>query len=90
MYNSKDIQFVGKHDFDKESAITDAGWNKTFSVGVFQWEMKNNGMKMKKGKAKVRVSGPVEKKDEVFASAEMVVNLLDSGRWGGKKSVTVK
>ena len=51
MYNFKDIQFAGKHDYDKENAITESGWNKTFSVGIFKWELKSNGKSMKKGKA---------------------------------------
>ena len=36
MYNVKDVQFVGKHDYDKEKCLTDAGWNKTFSIGIFK------------------------------------------------------
>ena len=90
MYNFKDIQFAGKHDYDKENAITESGWNKTFSVGIFKWELKSNGKSMKKGKAIVRVSGLVENKDKVFAEAERIVKLLDAGQWDGRKTVTVK
>lgn len=89
MYNTKDIQFVGKHDYDKENATTESGWNKTFSVGIFKWELKSNGKSMKKGKAIVRVSGLVENKEKVFAEAERIVNLLDAGKWDGRKSVSV-
>jgi hypothetical protein len=89
MYNIKDVQFVGKHDYDKEGAII-AGWNKTFSVGVFKWELKNNGKSMKKGKIIVRVSGLVSNKEKVFDFAENVVKDLDSNLWDGRKSVVVK
>ena len=90
MYNIKDIQFVGKHDYDKENAITESGWNKTFSVGIFKWELKSNGKSMKKGKAIVRVSGLVENKEKVFEFAESVVKDLDANMWDGRKSVVVK
>ena len=90
MYNFKDIQFVGKYDYDKESAITESGWNKTFSVGIFKWELKSNGKSMKKGKAIVRVSGLVENKEKVFEFAENVVKDLDANMWDGRKSVFVK
>ena len=90
MYNPKDIQFVGKHDYDKESALTESGWNKTFSVGIFKWEIKNNGKSMKKGKIIIRISGLVENKEKVFEMAESVVKKLDEGNWDGRKSVVVK
>ena len=89
MYNTKDIQFVGKHDYDKESALF-GGWNKTFSVSVFKWELKSNGKEMKKGKCIVRVSGNVENKENVFQFAENVVKDLDTDLWDGRKSVFVK
>lgn len=88
MYNFKDIQFVGKHDYDKESAILCR--NKTFSVGIFKWELKNDGKTMKKGKAIVRVSGDVSNKEKVFEFAENVVKDLDANIWDGRKTVTVK
>lgn len=90
MYSTKDIQFVGKHDYDKDNSLSEAGWNKNFSVGVFKWELKSNGKEMKKGKTIVRVQGSVEKSEEVFKKAESVVAELDNGIWSGKKSVTVK
>lgn len=89
MYNPKDTQFVGKYDYDKEAAIL-SGWNKTFSVGIFKWELKNNGKSMKKGKAEVRVSGLVVNKEKVFEFAENIVKDLDAGMWDGRKTVTVK
>jgi hypothetical protein len=90
MYNIKDIQFVGKHDYDKENAMTESGWNKTFSVGVFKWELKGNGKSMKKGKAIVRISGLVENSIKVFEFCENVVKDLDDNMWDGRKNVIVK
>jgi len=90
MYNAKDIKFTGKHDYDKENSLSEAGWNKTFSVGIFKWELKSNGKSMKKGKIVVRVSGLVEHKERVFDYAEKVVKDLDSDSWDGRKTVSVK
>lgn len=90
MYNNKDVQFVGKHDYDREKAITEGGWNKTFSVGIFRWELKKKGKSMKKGKAIVRISGLVDNKEKVFEFAQNVVKDLDANLWDGRKSVVVK
>lgn len=90
MYNTKDIQFVGKHDFDKESADKFASWNvKTFSVGIFQWQLKSNKKEMKRGKCLVRVEGKPSDAQEVFNQAEKIVALLDGNKWVGKKKVTI-
>ena len=89
MYNPKDIQFVGKHDYDRENNLSSMGWDKTFSVGVFKWELKNNGKEMKKSKAIVRVSGLCSNANEVFKMAECVVAALDNGDWDGRKTVKV-
>jgi hypothetical protein len=89
MYNSKDVQFVGKHDYDNEIEIL-KGWNKTFSIGIFKWELKSDGKSMKKGKIAVRVSGFVSNKDKVFEKAEAITVLLDLGQWDGRKTVLVK
>ena len=91
MYNTKDIQFVGKHDYDKESAERFASWGgKSFSVNIFQWGLKSNGKEMKPLKCVVRVNGNSKDKEKVFAEAEKIVNLLDAGKWDGRKSVSVK
>lgn len=91
MHKSTEIKFVGKHDFDKENAENFASWNgKSFSVNIFKWELKSNGKEMKKGKGVVRVSGSPSIKDKVFAEAEKIVNMLDAGKWDGRKSVSVK
>jgi len=88
MYNPKHIQFVGSHDFDED--IIDTAWNKTFSVGIFQWQMASSCKFMKKGKAKVRVSGLVTDKERVFQVAHGIVAKLDAGNYDGPKTVTVK
>jgi hypothetical protein len=91
MYNTKDIKIVGKHDYDKESAERFASWGgKSFSVNVFQWGLKSNGKEMKPLKGVVRVSGRPINKEKVFAEVERIVNLLDAGKWDGRKSVVVK
>ena len=91
MYNFKDIQFAGKHDYDKKAAESCASWARlTFSVNIFKWELKSNGKAMKMGKCIVRVSGSIGAFDKVFAEAERIVKLLDAGQWDGRKTVTVK
>lgn len=89
MYSIKDVQFVGKYDYDKSKALTELGWNKTFSVGIFAWELKGNGKSMKKGKSIVRISGLVENKEKVFNFCEQVVQSLDANDWDGRKNVFI-
>lgn len=90
MYNPNDIQFVGKHDYDRDAALTGPGLNKTFSVGIFKWELKSSGKQMKKGKCVVRVAGEVAKAEDVFKMAENIVSHLDSDLWDGRKTVKLK
>lgn len=90
MYNSKDIQFVGKHDYDRESAEKFASWNvQSFSVNIFKWGLKSNGKEMKPLKCVVRVYGKPSEKEKVFNFCEKVVEDLDNGIWDGRKSVYV-
>ena len=92
MYNPKDIQFVGKHDYDKSSAESYASHKNfsSFSVNIFQWELQNNGKRMKKGKGKVRVSGSTDNSENVFKVVENIISDLDAGVYGGFKTVKVK
>ena len=91
MYNVKDIQFVGRHDYDKESAKKFASWNgESFSIGIFRWELKSNGKEMKRSKCIVRVVGSPSRFDKVIEKAEYVTCLLDSGTWDGRKNIVVK
>lgn len=90
MYNPKDIQFVGKHDYNREEAEKYAAWGgKSFSVNIFPWLLKSDGKSMKPGKGVVRVSGKPSDKEKVFEFCENVVKDLDTGIWDGRKSVTV-
>jgi hypothetical protein len=92
MYNPKDIQFVGKHDFDREVAERYASISHfdTFSINIFKWGLKSNGKEMKPLKCAVRLRGKCSDKERMFAEAERIVAALDMGRWSGKKSVTLK
>ena len=91
MYNPKDIQFAGKHDYDKESAEKFASWGgKSFSVGIFKWELKSNKKELKRGKVVVRVHGSCGAINNVFKECEMVLKDLDENQWDGRKNVFVK
>lgn len=91
MYNPKDIQFVGKYDYDKEKALKFASYDvETFSINIFQWELKSNKKSMKAGKGVVRVIGEPRKKEQAFKMAEDIVVALDNGHWNGPKTVKIK
>lgn len=91
MYNPKDIQFVGKHDYDKDSAGIFASWGgRTFSINIFKWELKSSGKEMKRGTCVVRVKSKTLIKEKAFAEAERIVGLLDDGKWDGRKTINVK
>lgn len=91
MYNSNDLQFAGKHDFDKIKAESMAGWARySFTINIFQWVLASNGKYLKRSKGLVRVKGRVENKENAFVTAELIVNKLDAGEWDGRKTVTVK
>ena len=92
MYNAKDIQFVGKHDYDKESAEKMASIRSinSFSVGIFQWVLKNNGKEMKPSKAVVRVYGGTFNKEKVFECCNKIVKDLDANICDGRKTVSIK
>ena len=91
MHNKKDIQFVGKHDYDKERAEKFASWEGgSFSVNIFQWELKNSGKEMKKSKCVVRVSGRNVDKEKVFELCDKIVKDLDNNMWDGRKTVSIR
>lgn len=91
MYNTKDIQFAGKHDFDQITAelFALASW-KSFSVGIFRWVLTTDGKSMKRSKCIVRVSGPPALKEKVFKKCTLIVKLLDDKIYDGRKNVTVR
>ena len=85
---------VGEHDFVMPAECSSA-WGvatkyfKTFSVGVFAWVPAKTGIK--RGAAKVRVSGPVshDGRKLVYDKALEVANALDAGTYTGPKLVRV-
>lgn len=88
-YNPKDIHFVGRYDYDKPSPPGKKAWHKTFSVGIFQWELRANGKEMKKGKTKVRIGGKNEKYQLVLEKVDQVIKALDTNTWDGRKNLVV-
>ena len=91
MYNIRDTQFKGKHDYDEQKArrFASLSGRLTFSIGIFQWELKANGKTMKKGKTVVRVKGSTSEQTKVFTKAEEILLQLDDGTYTGKKSITI-
>lgn len=90
MYNPKDIQFVGKYDYDKQAAEKMADKCQSFSVGVFRWVMKSNGKEMKRDSVLIRIKGKSENRKQVFDRAEKVINALEAGNFVGSKIIEVK
>jgi len=87
---------VGEHDFvmpklDSQEWATTLRYFRTFSVGVFLWIPTRAKGGIKRGKAKVRVSGPVsyEGLKLVYDKALEVANALDAGTYAGPKMVRV-
>jgi hypothetical protein len=92
MYNPKDTQFVGKHDFDADSVrrqARDTGWE-SFSFGVFKWGLKSNGKQMKPTAAIVRIKSAPKDAEAAIIRAEQIVSQLDAGTYSGPKTVTIK
>lgn len=82
---------INKHDYIGEcSPKEDNGlWNKTFSVGCFQWLPMLSGKGLKKSPVKFRVKGLVSDVSKVYAEAEKVCRQLDNGWIPSSKSKTV-
>jgi len=75
----KNLELLNKYDYDKTPTFADTNWNKTFSVGIFQWELKSNKKALKKGKIIIRICGEVANKEQVFAKAAEIANQLNNG-----------
>ncbi|MGH7239872.1 MAG: hypothetical protein ACREHG_07375 [Candidatus Saccharimonadales bacterium] len=91
MYNTKDIQFVGKYDYDELSAREFASLpGETCSIGIFRWQLKKNGKELKRGPVEVRVITPHANIDLAVISAENIVKQLDMGEWDGRNTVRIK
>lgn len=88
---------IGRHDFDGSCVPgEDLGpvflGQKNFSVGVYEYLRCRGGLGAKRGRVKVRVSGPVEMRAKVFVVAEEICRDLDKkgGVWVGPRTVVVK
>lgn len=75
----KKLELVGTYSYGKNPISANTIWNKTFSVGIFKWELKSNKKALKKGKIIIRVCGEVANKEKVFAKADEIVNELNNG-----------
>lgn len=63
---------------------------RTFSVGIFRWDVENLGLgTVKKSAAEVRVSGPTSNPEAVYAKARAIVAELDAGTYSGPKRVSM-
>lgn len=85
---------AGMHAFEGNCAPGDTpkGPNtfSSFSLGIFEWVPKASGKGVKRGKVKVRVSGPMSNPRLVYARAREIVKQLDKGTYNGTKHVQVK
>lgn len=66
-----------------------AVFNKTFSVGCFEWVPSTRKGMAKKGKVKVRVCGRQHNPEPVYEAAERICRELDAGTYAGPKSIRV-
>jgi hypothetical protein len=81
-----------KHEFDgslKPGQHTSA-YVQTFSVGCYELVPRADGKGTKRGKVKVRVSGPVSDPSAVYTKAEEILQALDAGVYSGPKTVRVR
>lgn len=87
MYNPNDIQFVGKHDYDKEKAKMFLEWQgETFSINIFKWEMmKTSKNRMKPSKGIIRVICRCDNSVGVFDFCDNLVKMLDNNEIDLKK-----
>jgi hypothetical protein len=82
---------AGTHEYSGACAPGDYGgvWD-TFSVGVFEWVPRKSGRGTKRSKAKVRVKGPSEHPERVYAKAREIAAQLDTGTYAGPKTVVIR
>lgn len=85
-------QEVGKHAFVMPDLadVLDSSYY-TFSVGVFAWIPLQSGAGVKRGPAKVRVTGlrTSDGYEAVQRAAASVAHALDAGTYTGKKTFQV-
>lgn len=83
---------LNRHAFSGQCAPGGGpGWSsqQTFSVGIFQWVAKADGVGLKRGAVQVRVRGWLSEAEAVYAKAREIVAALDAGEYKGSKSVVV-
>lgn len=91
MYNRKDIQFEGKHDFYPLSEENNPSYVvQSISTRIIKLELRSGGKSLKDSKCIVRVHGPLNKINDINKIAENIVKDLDEGNWDGRKNVFVK
>lgn len=85
---------AGQHDFDSRydpsSDKGDIQWQKSFSVGIFEYVLKKDLIGLKRGPVKVRVHGHMGALKPVLAIARQIRDDLDRGVYRGPKRVTVR
>lgn len=85
---------AGQHDFDGRCDPSNANeaflWQRSFSVGVFEYVLKKDLTELKRGPVKVRVSGSVGAAKAVYERARQIRDELDRGVYRGPKRVTVR
>lgn len=80
---------AGRHGYEKSSIDQEGFWNNTFSIGTFKYVMTNDGKRVKKSKAIVRVVGKPSDSKKVYEKCDEIVSLLDNLRYDGPKTVKV-
>jgi len=88
---------LGSHDFDR-SPTGDGRLYLTFGVGVFEWVLRAHRVAgdhvfwrdLKRGKAKVRITGFCCDPEPVYRKAREVVRALDAGTYVGAKRMTIR
>lgn len=90
MYNDKDTQFIGRHDYDRYSAERFAQSCIRFSVNIFKWVAKSRGKGMKRSPCVIRVIGLSSDAENVFEQCDNLIERLDRGETFKSKTITVK
>ena len=83
---------VYKHDYSGSCAPGQevASWQKTFSVGIFQWLPKSSGKRLKKSAVKFRITGSISNPDAVYRQAQRICDAMDNGIFPKKKSMILR
>jgi len=72
---------AGLWDYDGSCAptsFTKVPWNRTFSVGIFQWVPRSSKKEVKRGMTVKRITGRVSDPEAVYAKAEAYCQLQEA------------